>query len=249
MLLSDTCRRAKSIFSFNMQWSTSTKQHEVWMLKWGSTAGVFSILILSPVWGTAVSSGLTPSLCVSLKSKRLRKDDRTGQVCMLRWVCPPHSLPLLVCPNMKRIHTGKGTSSVGWRVGRRQRGQEQTRLMTERGGNSEMEARLQMNSRVKQHLRLLPPSSSCNYIIIMLLSHPENITMQPLNTTFACSFILPQVFTTGSISSIRLMQRSTCLYSAGSAEAHRYTNNTREAVWGIAAHFITKKEKKKHPQG
>lgn len=57
------------------------------------------------------------------KAKHSPDRQTTACVCMLRWVCPPHGLPSLVCINMEHIHTGEGCKVVA----------------TGRGGNTETE--------------------------------------------------------------------------------------------------------------
>lgn len=97
----------------------------------------FSILILSSLWGTAVSSGLTLSLSLSNKEKMESGRDQDvfawqdGCVLLTGYLL----LVCLVCTNTGHIHAGYGwkdTRPVGGEQGGN-RG-EREMLVTERGG-------------------------------------------------------------------------------------------------------------------
>lgn len=72
--------------------------------------------------------------------------------------------------------------------------------------------------------------------------------MQPLNTTCTCSFILPQGFSTPPtvLTYVSHKDQHVCIRLAErKPEVQWYTDDTREAVGGITAHFITQKKGEK----
>lgn len=154
-----------------------------------------------------------------------------------RWVCPPHSLLFLVCfvwTNMEHASIrGEGHQD---RKGRDRRRSEEERWKLNGGTFIETE-------RVSE--AALPPAPWCNYKIIVLFSHLENVSVWLLNATCAPSFILPQVFTTASVSSIRQTQRSTCL-AAQKPEVQRYTNKTPARASETSQHILSQR---RSPQG
>lgn len=205
---------------------------------------IFSILMLSSLWGTAVSSGLT----LSLENKRWSPDGLGKKdvfACLNGCILlTPSTVPGSFClytVNMEHIHTGKkDIMACRWRAGWEQRVQKKKRL-TRKDRNWGLFTETERVSEAA-----LPPAPPD---LIITSSCYFALSMQLLDTTCECSFIYPATgfhYRQRFIHTSNTKDQHVCIrLAAQKPEVQRYTNNTREGIGGITAHFIREGGRKK----